>query len=204
MLNFPSYSFFLLIALVMLVGGLVGAMRCFYKWLTRHYSEDDFKLLFASFGFSLLSLFGGWAFYAGFVDTYKFRNIDISKVSEFEIVESEKENSLNGEQVKKLQDRKIIKEMLESLQNCKEFTPNHEWFRDGYKIRIVIDNDSNNKDLFISVYKRNNKGNEKKSLMPHRSDFRNVNLGNYDCAKFQDLVAKNIDPLFQSRESSEK
>lgn len=203
MLDFPSYSFFLIIAIVMLIGGLIGTMQCFYKWLTRHYSEDDFKLLFASFGFLLLSLFGGWAFYAGFVDTYKFRNIDISKVSAFEIVESRTESSSKGEEVKTFQNTEIIREMLKSLQNCEEFTPNHESFKDGYKIKMMID-DFYDENLFISVYKKSNANNGKTSLMPHRSDFGNVNLGNYNCPKFQDLVRKNIDPLFRSKESPTK
>lgn len=198
-LNFPSYSFSLIIFVCLLIGGLIGSTLCFGKWLKRHHTDDDFKLFAASFGLLLISLLGGFGFYAIFVDTYKFRNIDFSKVSEFEIVESKSEYSPNGQRIEKFQDAKIIREMLESLQKCESFTPNHESFQDGYKIKLIFEDGISNEDFFISVYKRSNTNSGRTSLMPHVSDNRGVNLGNYKCNTFEDLVSKNIDPLFQNK-----
>lgn len=167
--------------------------------------EDDVKLFLASFAFLSISLLGGIGFYTKFIATYRFRGIDVSRVSRFEIIESKNESSPNGGRVVKFQDKEIIKEMLDSLQNCEELSSrDHESFQSSYKIKLILEDEVPNEEFFISVYKKSNRNSGRTNLTPHFSKSQKIYLGDFNCAKFQDLVIENVDPLFQNTDSFAK
>ena len=188
------------------IGSLATAMGVyfwFYEDRSNADSDDHFRMMGAILVGPLFLLIG--IFFSIYIpyQTYQFRSVKIADVSEFVIVTTEDEYSPDGEIKIKFDNKTKIHEMLKSLDECKEFSPNHESFEDGYKVKLVFDDNKYRDDLYISVYKRSSAKNGKTSVMAHIGEENNLNLGNYSCPKFQELIVKNIDPLFNEINNSE-
>ena len=205
MLEFPSYSF-LGCLLPFAILGFVFISISIHEWIKGDEKEakGKFRLLMNLFGGVVFLLFGIFASYFNSKETYKFRNIDISQVSGFRIIKSIDEYSADNPQQITITDKQAVQDVLKSLKECYSISRNHESYQDGYKIKLIFEDKSLDKDFFISVYRISNKTNEKFVLMPHVGENRNLNLGEYGCPTFQDWVRKNIDPLFQNKESQPK
>ncbi len=198
MLDFPSGSYaFLAIPFVMMA--LLAISYIIYKYLQSNGINNLFVVIAVGF-ISLSAIFCG-AFFSitHSLYVYKFRNIQISEVSGLRVYESKRESNINKENYIEITDKNLIKEMLESLKECTEFSPGKETFKDGYQINLLFDNKNFRKDFYISVYKNSLFENGNNSIIPHITSDRSVNLGNYQCQTFQKLTRKHIDPLFSER-----
>jgi len=177
---------------------MLGIFYTLKAILNRNNKTKFFGHLISSAVFFLFLLVGSFFGSLDFYHTYKFRNIDVNNVSGFKVFRSEKENDLNNQNSVEINDKIIIENMLNSLKNCQKFNPEKSYFVDGYKINLIFKDVTYGNDFFISVYRKSSLNNSKNSVMPHKTSFRSVNLGDYNCPEFQNLVLKHIDPLFKN------
>ena len=186
--------------------GFIGVLYCLYFWLydEKNNDSDLFKSILATL-ISPIFFFGGIFFLISYLNQINsFRQINISDVSEFRIIESKSALEPDGKRQIIFSDQSVIQTFLQSLQNCKEFSPNHETFENGYNINLIFQNNKYGKDYYISVYKNSTAKNGRNTVTPHFGIESNLNLGNYDCPEFQNLTKTHIDPLFQKSKNKFK
>jgi hypothetical protein len=187
-----------LLLLVFAFVGIVGTIYFAYEWRNhKDYEDKDYlQLALGSIVCSIFLLAGTIGSISEFISIYKFRNIDIATVKAFQIVQSKGEYKPDGKTIITFNDVAIIKEMLKSLQNCQSYSRNHESFEDGYKIKFVFTDEKLDGDFYLSVYTKSSANDVRAIVIPHYYKDKNLNLGEFICPEFQELVKNHIAPQF--------
>lgn len=200
MLNFPTYSFFWFLLPFGIVG-FIGTIYCIYEWKNhKDYEDQDYlKLVIASIVAPIFLLVGTFATIAEFISIYEFRSIDITTVNKLEIIESKDEYKSDEKRLVTVDDANVIQKMLKSLQNCQSYSRNHEHFQNGYKMKLGFSDEKLNGDYYFSVYRESSANKNRAVVIPHYYKDKNLNLGEFICPEFQELVKTHIEPLFQTK-----
>lgn len=197
MLGIPSYPILLPLFAVF---GFFAASTSIYSLIKgdEEESKEIFRFVMLTIVGTIFFLFGTIFSIGTFWSAYNFRSINISKVKEFRVIKSDDEYKNNNSNYVIFADTQSVQKALENFKNCSETFRDHESYQDGYKFQIIFADENASKDLYISVYRKNNNKQGKAVVIPHYYENKNLNLGEYSCPAFQDWVKANIDPLFQN------
>lgn len=205
MLNFPSYNSSLLIIAIFIAGCLLAVSTFFdirsYERARRKALADrrpesaadvkeppPIRTALAVLGSAVFIIFGGIGFYLEVTDIYRLRNINIDDVESLKIYRTADEHSTDFTNERFIDDRTMIREGLGKLHRCSELSRNHESWKDGYRIQLILRD--GNKEHTISAFKNSTSMDGRSGVMTEPT------TGVYLCADFQEWIRNNVDPLF--------
>lgn len=201
MLGFPPYiSLTDLLALGIFVFGVFGSLQAFFDWrkLIRERraaaekgepaEKESLQLILMTIIAPIFVVFGLLAFVFDNWETYRYRNLELTRITKATIQKVDDEYS-SGQMVW-YDDLGRLRDGLSLLSRCSsEVTKNHEHFQDGYRIGLFV-NGSDQAEYFVTSYNRT-------SASTTRAGIKAAGDGAFSCRPFQDWVNANFAPMFR-------
>lgn len=203
MLEFPQYNFSPIFSLIFIIFCVIYSFYSFFRHTnSEFYKEVDagssvFKPIF--FGFIAL-IFLSCGFFSSIPNNlliYKFRNIEISEISGFEITKLDGEfETIKSNKTIKFENSEIAQKMLKSLNNCESFQRNHESLSNGFRLKLLFKNENIYQNFYFSIILAGNATSKSAVLIPHSESLHTLYLGEFTCKEFEDSLKQYIQPLF--------
>jgi hypothetical protein len=209
-MKFPSYIELIKLSYGFLLSGPAAIVVSIFLW-KRHFKGETIpgrggkrqSALPAAIVTSLMGILGFVGAYSSVLNAWRFRNLDPARITAIKVQKMIGEGRPDPTPAITVTDARLIRDGLDRLAGAsgrsRARSRSNESFADGYMIQLVVDGREARKPLYISVYRKNSRGEPIGAVVPHvgvDSSGSMNKAGEYSSNPFLEWVSQHIDPLF--------